>query len=215
MTETAEDLGLRNLHSGGFDLALPANALSEVPFRAETAERMADSFTVIDAPFLGDTGIVPVEVVEKFTWQLSWPSVNAADKGRLIFERMQARRGFIDFCPWQRIVERFTGDGSSLLFRMMRRLADVTLSVVPPGPSWGPIVEVNDSVIASGVSYGSPDSVGRVLATFSGTSPATAPAAAAKIDIIYTPVFLVRVVSPQRTFSIPFAESRTLTFEEI
>lgn len=201
---------------GGFDLALPAGAVSEVPVDASTQERMADSFTVIDGPYLGASGIVPVDVVEKFAWSLSWERVNEADKQRLIFERVKARRSFIDFCPWQRIVERFTADGTSLVFRMMRRLANVTLSAnQPAGVSWGPVVEVNGSVIASGVSFGTADSKGRVDATFSGSSPATVPAAGAAVDIIYTPVFLVWVDRIPRTFSVPFTEGRTLTLTEI
>lgn len=216
MAETPESLGIRYLHIGGMDLALPAKAMTETPSDASTVERMADSFTVIDGPYLGASGIVPVDVVEKFTWQLSWEQVNAADKQRLIFERIKARRDFIDFCPWQRVVERFTADGSSLSFRLMRRLANITLSGnMPAGVSWVPIVEVNGSVIASGVSYGTADAKGRVLATFSGSSPATLPAGGAAVDIIYTPAFLVWVDRIPRTFSLPFVEGRTLTLTEI
>lgn len=215
MTATPQELGIQWLHIGGMDLALPADAIQETSAEASTSERMADSFTVIDGPYLGEAGIVPVDVVDKYTWALAWERVNAADKQRLIFERIKARRGFIDFCPWQRVVERFTADGSSLVFRMMRRLANVTLSSnQPSGISWGPVVEVNGTVISSGISYGSPDGKGRVLATFSGSSPATLPSAGAAVDIIYTAAFLVRAESIPRSFSVPFTEGRTMTFVE-
>lgn len=217
MTATPEDLGIRwPIYLGGYTLALNPATISETPFRAETAERMADSFAVIDRPYIlpGSTD-VPVDVVQKFAWSFAWPSVNSSDYA--VFTEMESLPDFIDLCLWKSLHETFSGDGTSLVFRMMRRLASVTLSsVAPAGVTWSPIVRVGGATIGSGVSYGSPDVRGRVAATFSGSSPAVVPpAVASNVRIQYTPVFKVRVVSPKRDFAIPFAESRTLTLEEV
>lgn len=211
---TAQDIGVRFVHMGPYDLALPAATIQETPFRAETAERMADSFTVVDRPYLFDGA---PDVVQKFSWSLAWPNVNAADGLAEIFEDIESMPGFFDFSLWKRCVERFSGDGTRLTFRMLRRLANVSLSAsTPPGITWAPVVKVGGTTIASGVTFGEADEKGTVLATFSGTTPATAPAAASSnVRISYTPLFLVRVVSPQRSYSTPFQEGRSLTLEEI
>jgi hypothetical protein len=217
MTATPQDLGIRwPIYLGGYTLALNPATISETPFRAETAERMADGFTVIDRPFiLPGSGDVPVDVVQKFVWSFAWPSVNSADYA--VFSEMESLPGFFDLCLWKSLVETFSGDGSSLVFRMMRRLANVTLSTAAPaGVTWTPVVKVTGSVIGSGITYGTADAKGTVTATFSGSSPATVPAAlASNVRITYTPVFKVRVVSPKRDFSTPFNEARTLTLEEV
>lgn len=213
---TPQDLGIRfPLYMGGYTLALNPATISETPMRAETVERMADTFSVIDRPFLLTSPDVPPDVVQKFTWSLAWPSVNSADYN--VFAEMESLPGFFDFCLWKSVFETFSGDGVSLTFRLQRRPASAYLSAVAPaGVTWTPVVKVGGAIIGSGISYGAADSKGTVTATFSGSGPATVPpAVASNVRVSYTPCFLVRVVSPKRDMGIPFAESRTLTLEEI
>jgi hypothetical protein len=192
VAQTPESLGLQHqIYLGGYTLALNPATISETPFRAETAERMADSFAVVDRPFiLPGSSDVPVDVVQKFAWSFAWPSVNSADYD--VFSEMESLPGFFDLCLWKSLHETFSG------------------------VTWAPVVKVGGSVIGSGVTYDTADDRGRVAATFSGSSPATVPAAAASnVRIRYTPVFSVRVVSPKRDFSTPFNEARTLNLEEV
>lgn len=211
MTATPEDLGIRwPIYLGGYTLALNPATISEVPFRAETAERMANSFTVVDRPFIlpGSTD-VPVDVVQKFVWSFQWPSANSADY--TVFARIESKPAFVDLCFWKSIVESFSGDGVSTAFRLMRRLANVTLSAIAPaGVTWTPVVTVGGTPVTPS-SFGSPDANGTVVMTL----PSAPAAAASNVEVLYTPLYFVRVVSPQRSFGTPFAESRTLQLEEI
>jgi hypothetical protein len=147
-------------------------------------------------------------VVQKFSWSLAWPSVNSADYQ--VFAEIESLPGFFTFCPWKPIVETFSGDAVATTFRLLRRLANVTLAAsAPAGIDWSPIVKVDGSVVTPD-SFGSADSLGTVVMTL----PDPPSAAASNVRVFYTPAFLVRVVSPQRSFSVPFAESRSLTLEE-
>ena len=204
------EVGLQQLvHIGGYDLAIPPFSIKETPFRAETAERMTNSFTVVDRPYvsLGAAGSVPPDVIQKFSWQLAWPTVNKNDIET--FSIMESMPGFFDFTMWKPLVETFSADASATVFMLLRRIANVVLT--PPPGTWTPVTKVAGSVVTN-PTFGTPDaSLGVTPATF-GAAPA---AGTSNLRIFYTPLFKVRVVSPSRSFDIPFNEGRTLTLEEI
>ena len=199
----------QTIYMGGYDLALPPNSIQETPFRAETAERMANSFTVVDRPYLslGAATTVPPDVVQKFSWQLAWPTVNSADYEA--FSVVESMPGFFDFSMWKPLVETFSGNGTSTVFVLLRGLAQVALT--PPPGTWTAVTRVAGSIVTN-PTFGTRDaSLGTTAATFG----AAQAAAASNVRIFYTPVFKVRVVSPSRSFGIPFNEARSLTLEEI
>jgi hypothetical protein len=199
------EAGLQQLlHIGGYDLALPPASIQETPFRAETAERMANAFTVIDRPYLFAGA---PDVIQKFTWQLAWPTANPNDSET--FSIIESMPGFMDFCLWKPLVETFSGDGVATAFVLLRGLANVVLT--PPAGTWTAVTKVAGSVVTN-PTFGTRDAtLGTTPVTFD-SPPA---AAASNIRIFYVPVFKVRVVSPARSFATPFAESRSLTIEEI
>jgi len=203
-----QDLGIRfPLYLNGYTLALNPATMSEVPFRAETAERVANAFTVVDRPYLFPGA---PDVVQKMVWSMSWPNVNSADYN--VFAEIESLPGWFTFCPWKSIYETFSGDGSATQFLLLRRLANVTLSAVAPaGVTWTPVTKVNGSVVTNPTFSTGDATLGTTLATF-GAAPS---AVASNIRISYTPAYFVRVVSPKRDFAIPFAESRSLTLEEL
>lgn len=206
MAETPQSVGvLHPIYIGGYTIALNPGSINEVPFRAETAERMSNAFTVVDRPYIFAGA---PDVVQKFAWTLQWPSINTADYN--IFTEIESLPGFFDFCLWKSLYETFTGDGATDDFVLLRRVAD-TLIPQPPGVTWTAVTKIDGSV-ETNPTWGTAD------ATL-GTTPihfASVPGAGtSNIRISYTPLFKVRVVSPQRSFSIPFNEARTLTLEEI
>ena|ERR1017187_8112478 len=214
MADTPQSLGIRfPLYIGGFSLALNPATMSEVPFRAETAERMANSFGVIDRPYLftsqlnGGTGAGP-DVVQKFVWTLSWPNVNSSDYQ--IFTEIESLPNYFNFCPWKSLYETFSGDATSTDFFLLRQIASVVLTP-PAGVTWTPVTKVNGSVVTNPTFSTGDATLGTTKAHF-----AAAPSAvASNIRISYTPLFQVRVVSPKRDFATPFTETRSLSLEEI
>lgn len=192
------------VYVGGFNLARPPNSIQETPYRAETAERMANAFGVIDRPYLFAGA---PDVVQKFTWQLAWPSVNSADYE--VFTEIESLPGYFDFALWKPLIETFSGDGIATDFVLLRRIADVVIT--PPPGTWTPVTRVAGSVVTN-PTFGSPDSdLGTTPASF-GAAPA---AGSSNVRIFYTPLFKVRVVSPTRSYTVPFSEGRALTLEEI
>jgi hypothetical protein len=97
------------------------------PNRAETVERMGDSFPLIE---LADPWDGCPDVVQKYTWNLAFPPTGDPDLIR--FLRLAALPGLCDFCPWQTMIETFTCDGVRQRFRMQRRDASVFNFVIPP-----------------------------------------------------------------------------------
>lgn len=201
---------------GGYNLALNPATIAETPFRAETAERMSDAFTVIDRPYLllgsnPDAAPFPPDVVQKMAWQLAWPSVNTNDYKT--FAKIESLPGFFDFCPWKPIMETFSGNGVQVNFAMLRRRAD-TILTPPTGVTWTPTIEING---AAGTlpTFGTPDPTrGFTPLTF---AAAPSGASASNVSLFYVPLYKVRVVSPARSYDAirGFSESRTLTLEEI
>ena len=208
MSDTPQSLGIRfPLYLGGYTLAQNPATMSEVPFRAETAERVANAFTVVDRPYLFAGA---PDVVQKMVWTMSWPNVNSSDYN--IFTEIESLPGFMDFCPWKSLYETFSGDGVATQFILLRRLANVTLSaVMPAGVTWTPVTRVNGSIVTNPTFTTGDATLGTTVATF-GAPPS---AVASNVRFSYTPCFRVRVVSPKRDFAVPFAETRSLTLEEI
>lgn len=211
MAETPSSVGaLQPIYLGGYNLALPPATIQETPFRAETAERMADSFTVIDRPALSllDPTFVTPDVIQKMVWSLAWPSVNGADYE--IFTEIESLPGFLDFTMWKPLVETFSGDGVSEDFVILRRRADTVLTP-PAGVVWTPSVKIDGSV-GTLPTFGTPDPVLGVTPISFASAPSNNPS---NVRLFYTPLYKVRVVSPTRNFSVPFSEARTLQLEEI
>jgi hypothetical protein len=207
MAETPQSLGLRQLvHLGGYTLSLNPASISEVPFRAETAERVANAFTVVDRPYIFAGA---PDVVQKFAWTLAWPSVNSADYN--VFTEIESLPGFFDFTLWKSLFETFSGDAVATDFIMLRRLAHI-VTTPPAGVTWTPVTKVDGSVVSNPTFSADDATLGTTLAAFGAPPSAASPS---NIRISYTPMFKVRVVSPRRDFSIPFNEARTLTLEEI
>lgn len=207
MTATAQDPGIRQrLYLAGFSLLRPAESISELVARAETVERMADSFPVVDRPYLPITN--PPGVVVKYSWQMSFPRIGSPDYRA--FARAEALPGFIDFCLWKPISEIFSGDGTSTVFSLLRRNA---LTEVPSGA-----LPVNAATIyaiktyiggtlATNPTFGSPDSRGVTPVTF-GSAPA---AGSSNTEIHYVPLHYVLVDSISRDFPVTHRETRELT----
>ena len=208
MADTPQSLGIRfPLYLNGYTLAQNPATMSEVPFRAETAERVANAFTVVDRPYLFAGA---PDVVQKMVWTMSWPNVNSSDYN--IFTEIESLPGFFTFCPWKSLYETFSGDASATQFILLRRLANVTLSTsAPAGVTWAPVTKVNGTVVTNPSFATSDPTFGTTVATF-GAAPS---AVASNIRISYTPAYFVRVVSPKRDFAVPFMESRTLSLEEL
>ena len=211
---TPQDLGIRfPIYLGGYNLALTPATMSEVPFRAETAERMANTFGVIDRPYVftsqlnGGTGAGP-DVVQKFAWTLAWPNVNSSDYDT--YAEIESLPGYFDFCLWKSLIETFSGDATSTDFFLLRRIASVALTP-PAGVTWTPVTKVNGTIVTNPTFSTGDTTLGTTKAHF-GAAPS---AVASNIRISYTPLFSVRVVSPKRDLSIPFTEARTLSLEEI
>jgi hypothetical protein len=200
-----QDTGLtQRVYIAGTTFALSPATIGEIAQRAETAERMADTFTVIDRPYVFDGA---PDVVQKFSWALAWPTVNTSDYNA--FTGLEGLPGFFDFTMWKPLTEIFSGDGVRTAFRLLRRRADTALT--PPAVVvWTPITTIGGAVVAN-PTFGTPDSRGTTPITFA-TPPAVG---TSNIKVTYTPVFLVRVVDPKRDMSVPFIESRTMTLEEI
>lgn len=196
--------GIRQtVYLGGYTLALSPATISETPFRAETAERMANAFTVIDRPYLF-TGAP--DVIRKFTWALEWPSVNSADYQT--FAEIESINGIFDFCLWRPIIETFSGDETSTGFYLMRRLADVALTT-PPG-TWDPVTKIN-GIASENPAFIAPTEDGRTKMRFT-PAPTTG---TSNVRVFYTPVYYVRVVRQTRDMTTPFAEKRVLLLEEV
>jgi hypothetical protein len=208
MSDTPQSLGIRYpLYLGGYTLAQNPATMSEVPFRAETAERVANAFTVVDRPYLFAGA---PDVVQKMVWTMSWPNVNSSDYN--IFTEIESLPGWFNFCPWKSLYETFSGDGAATQFVLLRQLANVVLSASEPaGVTWTPVTKVNGTIVTNPSFATSDATFGTTVATF-GAAPS---AVASNIRISYTPCFKVRVVSPKRDFAVPFSESRSLTLEEI
>lgn len=209
MTATAQDPGIRQrLYLAGFSMLRPAATVAETPQRAETAERMADSFTVVDRPYLPITN--PPDTVVKYTWQLAFPRVGDTDYRA--FARAEALPGFFDFCLWKPISEIFSGDGSSVAFSLLRRNALTQVSPLPPNAAtiYAIKVYVAGSIVTT-PTFGSPDSrTGVTLATF-----ASAPAAgSSNIEIHYVPLYYVWVDLISRDFPTGHRETRAMTLVE-
>jgi hypothetical protein len=202
---TPQDTGLtQRVHIAGTNFAISPAKIGEVARRAETAERMADTFTVIDRPYVFDGA---PDVVQKFSWALEWPTVNSSDYNA--FTGLEGLPGFFDFTLWKPLTEIFSGDGTRTAFRLLRRRADAIITP-PPVVIWTPVTTVN-GVVVTNPTFAAPDARGTTPINF-----ATVPAAgSSNIRVTYTPLFLVRVVDPKRDMSVPFVESRTMTLEEI
>lgn len=209
MAATAQDPGIRqSLYLAGFSLLRPAESIQELCQRAETAERMADSFTVIDRPYLPITN--PPDVVVKYSWQLSFPRIGSPDYRA--FARAEALPGFLDYCLWKPISEIFSGDASSTVFSLLRRNALTQVGVLPPNAATIYAIKTYiGGTIATNPTFGSPDSRGVTPITF-GSAPA---AGSSNIEIHYVPLYYVRVDSISRDFPVTHREARKLTLEEI
>jgi hypothetical protein len=118
-------------------------------------------------------------------------------------------KGVFDFCPWKQIAETFSGDGIATDFRLLRRLADVTLPN-PSGVNWTAVTRIGGAPVPN-PTFGSPDANGITPVAF--VSPPEA--GSSNLSIFYVPVYLVRVVKQTRDMQTPFAEGRVLTLEEL
>jgi hypothetical protein len=206
VAQTPQSVGQQHsVYLGGYTLALNPASINEVPFRAETAERMSNAFTVVDRPYIFAGA---PDVVQKFAWTLAWPSVNSTDYQ--VFTEIESLPGFFDFTLWKSLYETFSGDAATDDFVLLRRRADTVLTP-PTGVTWTPTTTIDGSP-ATNPTFGTPDAT---LGTTPINFASTPGAGTSNIRISYTPLFKVRVVSPRRDFSIPFNEARTLTLEEI
>jgi hypothetical protein len=212
MTATAHDPGIRQpLYLAGFPMVRPAATIGEKPARAETAERMADSFTVVDRPYLPITN--PPDVVIKYTWQLAFPRVGDTDYRT--FARAEALPGFIDFCLWKPISEIFSGDGVSMVFSLLRRnaLTQIAGGALPPSAATIYAVQayIGGSLVTT-PSFGSPDAATGVTQITFGSAPA---AGSSNVEIFYVPLFKVLVTDTSRDFPDVHRETRAMTLVEI
>ena len=212
MTATSQDPGIRQTqYLAGFNMIRPAATIGEKPMRAETAERMADSFTVIDRPYLKLTN--PPDVVIKYTWQLAFPRVGDVDYRT--FARAEALPGFIDFCLWKPISEIFSGTGTDAVFTLLRRNA---LTQVPGGalPANAATLYAVKAYVGGTLvttpTFGSPDSEKGVTQITFASAPA---AGSSNIEIFYVPLFLVRVEDTSRDYPEVHRETRAMTLVEI
>lgn len=207
---TSNDPGLRQrLYIGGVNLLIMPEQIQEEDPRAETAERTADAFTVIDRPYVLDGA---PDVVSKFSWSLSWPRVKATDSRT--FLRMKALPGFFDFCLWKPLCEIFSGDAARTTFYLLRRnaLTEVPSDALPAGASTTYAVQayINGALVST-PTFGTPDSRGVTPITF-GSAPA---AGSSNVEIYYVPLFYARVDSPRREFPLTHRETRSMTLVEI
>jgi hypothetical protein len=208
MTATAQDPGLRQtIYLAGVSLMRSAETVQEIPQRAQTTERMADTFTVIDRPYLFPGA---PDAVTKYTWQLSFPRVGETDYRA--FARAEASPGFIDFCLWKPLSEIFSGDGSTVTFQLLRRNALTQCAVLPVNAATIYAVKtyIGGTVVAN-PTFGSPDSRGVTPITF-GSAPA---AGSSNIEVHYVPLYYTYIDSLSREFPVDHRETRKLTLIEI
>lgn len=208
MSVTAQAPGIRQrIFLAGIPLVRGAETVVEISQRAETAERMADTFTVIDRPYLFAGA---PDVVTKYSWQLSFPRIGETDYRA--FARAEALGGFFDYCLWKPISEIFSGDGVATVFKLLRRNALAAVSPLPPSAATIYAIKtyVNGTIVTN-PSFGTADSRGVTPITF-GTAPTVG---VSNIEVHYVPLFYVRISVPQRDFPIGHRETRTLTLEEV
>lgn len=210
MTATAQDPGIRQrLYLAGLNIMRGPESVQEVSQRAETAERMADTFTVIDRPYLFAGA---PDVVTKYRWALAFPRIGSTDYRA--FARAEAMPGFFDFCLWKPISEVFSGDGVATDFKILRRnaLTQVPGGSLPVGASTTYAVQAYvDGTLVTTPSFGTPDARGVTQITF-----AVAPTAGdSNVEIFYVPLFSVRIADPHRDFPVAHRETRGLSLEEI
>jgi hypothetical protein len=198
----------QNIYLDGLNLAVPADRLNYRVSRAETVERLLNSYAVIDRPyaFAGAPG-----VITKFSFEFGFSSIAEADYQAVT--EMESHSGFLDLCIWKPITETFSGDGTSVDFTLQRRIAIEEID--------GGLLPADAATIYATVATvaGTPTSItlddvdaatGRQAFHF-----ASAPAAAEdNVRVFYVPLFYVRILDPERDLSTPFSESTTLRAEE-
>ena len=208
---TKHDPGLRHRpYISGVNLLKLPDTITERPMRAESVERMADSFSTIDrpVPFAGAP-----DVIQKYEWDIGFPRVGEVDYPK--FADIEGVAGFFDFCLWKPISETFSGDGETTKFYSMRRDA---LTYIPSGALpvnaatiYATVVTVNGSETTDYTDDGAPDGRGVLGFTFD-----SAPGAGVgNIIRRYVPLFYAYLETPERVFAATHQEKRTVRFVEI
>jgi hypothetical protein len=177
--------------------------------RAETVERLLNGYAVIDRPFIFDGA---PNVVTKYSFEFGFPGIAESDYEAVA--AMEGRSGFFDLCIWKPIIETFSGDGTTRIFRLLRRVAlsRIASEFLPPDAAavYATVCKINGDVYA-GTSLWEPDAE-------NGSTPialdGAPPVGVDNVTVFYVPLFFVRVLDPERNFSTPFSETTTLKMEE-
>lgn len=198
----------QNIYLDGLNLAVPADRLRYRVSRAETVERLLNSYAVIDRPSAYDGA---PGVITKFSFEFGFSSIAEADYQTVT--EMESRSGFLDLCIWKPITETFSGDGLRTSFTLQRRIAIQTIS--------GGLLPADAATLYATICVADGD-VKSI--TLDGVDAATgqqtfhleaAPNAEEdNVTVFYVPLFYVRILDPERDFSTPFSESTSLRAEE-
>jgi hypothetical protein len=198
----------QNIYLDGIVLAVPAERVKARPARAETAERLLNSYAVIDRPFAFDGAPT---VITKYSFEFAFPSIAEADYRK--FTEIESRSGFLDLCLWKPITETFSGDGLTETFTLLRReaLSEIGAPYLPADAATLYETICTVSGVEKTITLGTPDAAtGRTPFTL-----ADPPAALEdNVRVFYVPLFLIRILDPEREFSTPFIETATMRGEE-
>ena len=200
--------GLRTgLYLGGRTFTRKPSVQSLQRNESEDSERSRDLTLYTDA--LQPAPGYP-KLITKLSLTLVWPTTMTGLDIRKAND-MIAIRGPFDVCPWEEISEAFWIDaGEPFAGYLTRRNALTVISPLPVGASaeFAVTAERGDGSALT-VTLGTPDSYGVTPWSASGTSTGE------NVIVRYAPVYRMRVVTDQPTFSTPHLRSETLGLEEM
>lgn len=150
------------------------------------------------------------KLITKLSLTLAWGATMTGADIRKVND-MIAIRGPFDVCLWEEISEAFWIDaGEPFAGYLTRRNALTTISPLPTGAATEfAVTAARGDGSALSVTLGTPDAQGVTPWTASGTSLGE------NVVVRYAPVYRMRVVTDQPTFSYPHLRSETLGLEEM
>lgn len=194
------------IYLGSWNLDVSPSVLQPKVEDAKTALRLADgTYTVSYAVFYSGCPSKPT----KYSWQLKWDKVTSDDVVRI--NRLISRRASFDFCYWQPVVESFwkeVGDTTDRYVQRRNALDVISSGLLPANAAtvYEPKLWVNDTET---------DATLTTINTTWYRQKVTGLSDSNHNDVLYYPVFRVKVADGQQQFELPVKSSWTLNLVEV
>jgi hypothetical protein len=208
--------GLREgpyVYFGGFRIGMAPQSVDLQFARVEVDDLLADTSTLTERPAEPWTGCPAM--VDKAHLSLGWEGVAEADVAK--FERVAARSFPVDVGIWRPKVETWSGSGTTAPLVTARRHALKVISSglwpVAAAAKYQTIVLVNGTALTETTDYtiGSYDSLGRTTIT----PEAAWTSGTENIEVLYYPVFLMKIMGLDPNYPANNREGRKLVLKEV